>query len=89
MALRIEAPATIRLIEELSRRTGKSAEDVVEDALREQFDRLRSERDEESEAQRRADIYALAFELRALVKETPQRVQDPGDLLYGEDGLPT
>lgn len=85
MALQIEAPKTIQLIEELSRLTGKSAEDVVESALREQFDRLQ---DEDAEAQRRAEIYALVRELQALVKESPGVIQDPGELLYGEDGLP-
>jgi hypothetical protein len=34
MALQIDAPETIRLVEELARRTGNSAETVVEIAVR-------------------------------------------------------
>jgi hypothetical protein len=85
MALQIEAPETIRLVEELSRRTGKSAEIVVENALQAEFDRLQ---EAEEEAQRRAEIYALVKELGALFRETPDLATDPGELLYGEDGLP-
>jgi hypothetical protein len=85
MALQTVTPETIRLIEELSLRTGMSDEHVVESALREQFDRLR---DEDAEAQRREDIYALVDELRALVKDSPGLLRDPGEVLYGEDGLP-
>lgn len=86
MALQIEAPDTIRLVEELARRTGRSPESDSEVTRREQFDRLQ---DSEEEAERRAEIYALVNELRALFRETPDLVTDPGDLLYGEDGLPT
>ena len=85
MALQIEAPETIRLIEELARRTGESAEAVVENALRAEFDRLE---ESEDEARRRAEIYTLINELGALFRETPDLVTDPGKLLYGEDGLP-
>lgn len=85
MVLQIEAPETIRMIEELAQRTGKSAEAVVESALREQFDRLQ---DEDEEGERRAEIYALVQELRALFKESPGLIRDPGELLYGDDGLP-
>jgi hypothetical protein len=85
MALQIITPEAIRLVEELSRRTGKSAEAVVESALREQFDRLQ---DEEEEAQRRKEIYALVQEIRALAKEGPGLIRDPGELLFGDDGLP-
>ena len=85
MALQINAPETIHLVEELSRRTGKSAEAVVESALREQFDRLQ---DQDAEAQRRAEIYALVHELAAAIKESGVPLEDPDELLYGEDGLP-
>lgn len=79
MALQIESPETIRMIEDLSRRTGKSPEAVVESALREQYARLR---DEDSEAWQRVEIYALVDELRALVKESPEPIRDPGKLLF-------
>jgi hypothetical protein len=85
MALQIEAPESIRLVEELARRTGRSPESVVEATLREQFDRLQ---DSAEEAERRAEIYALVSDLRALFRETLDLVTDPGELLYGEDGLP-
>lgn len=85
MALQPVTPETLRLIDEISRRTGKDAAEVVESALREQFERLR---DEDAETERRNEIYALVHEIRALVKESPELVQDPGEVLYGEDGLP-
>lgn len=85
MALQIEAPETIRKIEELARRTGKSAETAVENAVRAELDRLQ---EFEEEAQRRAEIYALMKELGALFRETPELVTDPGELLYDENGLP-
>ena len=85
MALQIEAPETIRLVEELARRTGESAEIVVENALRAEVERLK---ESEEEVQRRAEIYALVKELGALFRETPNLATDPGELLYGEDGLP-
>lgn len=85
MALQIEAPQTIRLVEELARRTGKSAETVVENAVQAEFDRLQ---EFEEEAQRRAEIYALVKELGDLFRETPDLVTDPAELLYDENGLP-
>jgi hypothetical protein len=85
MVVEIKAPKAVWLVEELSRRTGKSADDIVETALQAQFDRLR---DEDEEEQRRAEIYALVNELRALVKKSPEQIRDPADVLYGEDGLP-
>jgi hypothetical protein len=85
MVVEIKAPKAVWLVEELSRRTGKSADDIVESALQAQFDRLQ---DEAEEAQRRAEIYALVNELRELVKKSPGLIRDPGEVLYGEDGLP-
>ena len=58
MALHIEAPETLRKIEELARRTGASAETVVDHAVQAEFDRLQ---ESEEEAQRRAEIYALVL----------------------------
>jgi hypothetical protein len=85
MALQIETPETIRLIEEVSRRTGEQPETAVQVAMQERLARLRTP---EEEAQRRAEIYALVHELRSLVKQSPGPIQDPGELLYGDDGLP-
>jgi hypothetical protein len=85
MALQIEAPETIRKIEEIVRRTGKSAETVIENAVRAELDRLQ---EAEEEAKRRAEIHALMKELGDLFRETPDLVTDPGELLYDENGLP-
>ena len=84
MALQIEAPETIRLVEELARRTGEGAETVVQVALREQLARLRTP----EEAEQRARVYALVHNLAAAIKESGVPLEDPDELLYGEDGLP-
>jgi hypothetical protein len=85
MALQIEAPETIRLVEEQARRTGEGAETVVQVALQERLARLRTP---EEEAERRARVYALVHELATSIKESGVPLEDPDDLLYGEDGLP-
>ena len=84
MALQIKAPETIRLVEELARRTGEGAETVVQVALREQLARLRTP----EEAEQRARVYALVHNLAAAIKESGVPLEDPDELLYGEDGLP-
>lgn len=85
MALQIEAPETIRMIEDLSRRTGEGAETAVHVAVKERLARLRTP---EEEAERRARVYALVKQLQAHFKEHPEAIVDHGELLYGEDGLP-
>ena len=85
MALQIEAPETIRVIRELARRTGQSEERVVDVAVRERLARLRTP---EEEAERRARVYALVHELATSIKESGVPLEDPDELLYGEDGLP-
>jgi hypothetical protein len=85
MALQIEAPEIIRLIEDLSRRTGESPEMVVRVAVQERRARLRTP---EEEAERRARVYAIVHELAGYFKEAPELITDHGELLYGEDGLP-
>jgi hypothetical protein len=85
MALQIEIPETIRLIEDLAQRTGESAETVVRVALQERLARLRTP---EEEAERRARVYELVRELQAHARAHPEAIMDPGELLYGEDGLP-
>jgi hypothetical protein len=42
----------------------------------------------EEEAQRREEIYALVHEMATMIKESGVPLEDPGELLYGEDGLP-
>ena len=85
MALQIEAPETIRLVEELSRRTGEGVETVVRVAVQERLARLRTP---EEEAERRARVYSLVHELAGYFKEAPELITDHDKLLYGEDGLP-
>ena len=85
MALQIEKPETIRLVEELARHTGESTETAVEMAVRERIARLRAP---EEEQRRREKLEALADSLAARFKASGQPLVDHGDLLYGEDGLP-
>ena len=69
MALQLEAPETIRLAEEISRRTGEDPETAVQVALRERLARMRTP---EEEAARRARVYALVHELAGYFKEAPE-----------------
>jgi hypothetical protein len=85
MAIQIEAPETIRRIEELARRTGESDETAVRVAVQERLARLRTP---EEEAERRAEVYALVRELQASFKAHPEAVVNLEELLYDEDGLP-
>ena len=85
MVLQLEAPETIRLAEEISRRTGEDPETVVQVALRERLARMRTP---EEEAARRARIYELVKQLQSRFKEHPEAIVDHGEFLYGEDGLP-
>lgn len=84
MVLQIEEPKTIRLVEELARRTGENAETVVEVALRERLARLRTPEEEQRRWER---LQALADSIASRLPE-PYRSLDHGDWLYGEDGLP-
>ena len=81
----IENPETIRLIEELSRRTGETPERAVDIAVRERLARLRTP---EEEAERWGSVAALTKFLQDRFKEHPELMVDHGELLYGEDGLP-
>jgi hypothetical protein len=57
----------------------------VDVAVRELLARLRTP---EEDAERRAHVYALVHELATMIKESGVPLEDPGELLYGEDGLP-
>ncbi len=85
MALQIRTPETLRLVEELARRTGESEESAVEIAVRERLERLQTP---EAREKRRAELQALADSLAARFKASGQPLVDHGDLLYSEDGLP-
>ena len=85
MALQIEAPETIRVIQELARRTGQSDERAVDVAVREQLARIRTP---EEEAERRERVYAIVKELQTSFKEHPEAAVNLEELLYDENGLP-
>jgi hypothetical protein len=85
MALQLEAPETIRLVEELSQLTGESTEFAVEVAVRERIERLQTPNAREI---RRAELQALVDSLAARFRASGQPLVDHGELLYGEDGLP-
>jgi hypothetical protein len=85
MVLQIQRPETLRLVEELARRTGESAESAVEIAVRERLERLETP---EAREKRRAELQALADSLAARFRASGQPLIDHGELLYGEDGLP-
>lgn len=78
-------PETIRLIEELSLRTGEGPESAMQAALRERLARFRTP---EEEAERRAQLYALVRDLQARFKAHPNAVVAIDELLYDENGLP-
>ena len=84
MVLYIQTPETVRLVEELARRTGESPETTVEIAVRERIARLRTPDDEK---RRREKLEALVESLSSRITE-PFRSLDHGDWLYDEDGLP-
>jgi hypothetical protein len=69
MALQIEAPGTIRLVEELSRRTGETAESAVDTAVRERLARLRTPEEERERIER---LEALVDRLAARFKASGQ-----------------
>src|SRR5687768_17254050 len=85
MALQIKAPETLRLVEELARRTGESTESAIEIAVRERLERLQTPAARE---RRQDELQALADSLAARFKASGQPLVDHGELLYGEDGLP-
>jgi hypothetical protein len=85
MALQIKTPETLRLVEELARRTGESTESAIEIAVRERLERLQTPAAREK---RRAELQALVDSLAARFKASGQPLVEHGDLLYGEDGLP-
>ena len=92
--LEIVNPTILRLVTEISGRTGETSETVIETALLEHLERLQSaqpvpeEQIDEAEKERRERVYALVNDIRRRIKETGVDIPDPGEYLYGEDGLP-
>lgn len=95
MALQINNPRIIRLVTEVSERTGEDAEAVIETALLERLERLPQSTqaaDEEhldaAAQERRERVYALVRDMRRRYKESGVKLPDHADLLYDENGLP-
>ena len=85
MASQIETPEAMRMIEEIAQRTGETSTEIVEIALRERLERMRTV---ETRIAHEAELQALADSLAARFRASGQPLIDHGDLLYGEDGLP-
>jgi hypothetical protein len=93
MALQISNPRIIRLVTEVSERTGEDAEAVIETALLERLERLPQEHREdqlpmENEAERWVHVDALIRDMQRRYHESGVKLPDHADLLYDEDGLP-
>ena len=95
MALQISNPRIIRLVTEVSERTGEDAEAVIETALRERLERLpEASRAADEEHLDSADVErweraeALVRDMQRRYKESGVKLPDHADLLYDEDGLP-
>jgi antitoxin VapB len=82
MSLNIKDPEAHRLAQQIAQETGETMTHVVTEALRDRLARLH-----------RAKGKASVDELRAIAARAARHVKGPypahGDLLYGEDGLPT
>lgn len=95
MALQISNPRIIRLVTEMSERTGEDAEAVIETALLERLERLpqapgaAGEEDLDADDEERWErVDALIRDMQRRYKESGVKLPDHADLLYDEDGLP-
>jgi hypothetical protein len=95
MALQISNPRIIRLVTEVSERTGEDAEAVIETALLERLERLPQVSpavDEEhldaEDAERWERVDALIRDMQRRYQESGVKLPDHADLLYDENGLP-
>lgn len=92
--LEIVNPTILQLVTEVSERTGETSETVIETALLERLERLEAvqplpgEQLDEAEAARRERVFALVRDMRRRIRDTGVDIPDPGEYLYGEDGLP-
>jgi hypothetical protein len=92
--LEIVNPRILRLVTEVSERTGETSETVIETALSERLERLQSARplpEEHSDAagqERHERVYALVRDMQRRYKESGVKLPDHADLLYDENGLP-
>lgn len=81
--INIKNPETQQLARELAALTGESMTGAITTAVRERRDRILAQRDTRVEKMR-AISEDCARRIPAHIKDTPH-----GDLLYGQDGLPT
>lgn len=86
--LKIVNPTIIRLVSDVSERTGESAETVLEVALLERLERLSASEATATESARQERIYAAVRDLQDGFRKYPEARIDHAELLYGEDGLP-
>lgn len=84
MSLNIKNEETHKLAQRLAKLTGENMTEAVTIAVRERLDRVQNE-----QRPRVSDrILAIGRDFAARLKETGKTLEDPGDFLYGEDGLP-
>ena len=86
--LEIVNPTILRLVTEVSERTGESSETVIETALLERLARLGASAATTIEATRQERIRAAVRDLQEGFRKYPEARIDHAELLYGEDGLP-
>lgn len=92
--LEIVNPRILRLVTEVSERTGESSEAVIETALLERLERLKStqplpeEQLDAEERERHERVYALVRDMQRRYKDSGINLPDHADLLYDENGLP-
>lgn len=88
MALQISNPRIIRLVTEVSERTGEDAEAVIETALLERLEHLSASETIATEVERRERIHDAVRDLQDAFRRHPEARIDHAELLYDADGLP-
>jgi len=92
--LKIENPRIIRLVTEVSKRTGEDTDAVIETALLERLERLPREPQPtgedhlDTEVERWERVDALIRDMQRRYQESGVKLPDHADLLYDENGLP-
>jgi antitoxin VapB len=84
MSLNIKNREAYDLASELAWLTGRSMTAVVLDALRQQRERIRSQRQEEARVQ---ELMTIAQRCATHIAQ-PVTAQDHGDMLYDDQGMP-
>ena len=83
MALQISNPTIIRLVTEVSERTGEDAESVIETALLERLEHLNAGETVAMEVAQRERIYDAVRDLQDAFRKYPEARIDHAELLYG------